>query len=75
MAKTFSLRLDERKIMALNQIQNATKIPVPELVRQGVDRVIETYQIYIPDAEFRNELGLVFEDSKEYLRKLADEED
>lgn len=73
MKEIMSIRLDENKIKALEQIHEATKISVTELVRQGVDRVIETYSIYIPDAEFRKQLNLVFADSDSYLRRLANE--
>ncbi len=69
--KTF--RLDQNRNKALDQIHEATRIPVTELLKQGVDRVIETYAIYIPDAEFRQELNCVMDDSEEYLRRLADE--
>ncbi len=72
--KVMSLRLDEKKITALKQITEATKIPMAELVKQGVDRVIETYQVYIPDAQFKKELNLIFDDSAEYLRRLAKDE-
>ena len=75
MSKVLSLRIEEKKLNALVQINEATKISIPELVRQGVDQVIETYQIYIPDAQFRKELGLVISDSKDYLRRLANEKD
>ena len=71
MKEAMSIRLEENKIRALEQIHEATKISVTELVRQGVDRVIETYSIYIPDAEFRKQLNLVFTDSDTYLRRLA----
>lgn len=71
MKEAMSIRLDENKIRALEQIHEATKISVTELVRQGVDRVIETYSIYISDAEFRKQLNLVFTDSDTYLRRLA----
>jgi len=73
MKEAMSIRLEENKIRALEQIHEATKISVTELVRQGVDRVIETYSIYIPDAKFREQLNLVFTDSDTYLRRLANE--
>lgn len=73
MTKVLSLRIEEKKMNALTQINEATKISIPELVRQGVDQVIRTYQIYIPDAEFRKALGLVINDSQESLRRLADD--
>lgn len=69
-----SLRLDSNRIKALEEIHQATKIPIPELIRQGIDRVIETYYIYIPDAEFRKQLNIVIQDSDKYLRRLADED-
>ena len=69
-----TLRLDKKKAKALNVIHEATKIPTSELIKQGIDRVIETYQIYIPDAEFRKELNIVMQDSDSYLRKLANDD-
>lgn len=74
MKEVMSLRLDPNRLKALEQIHQATKISVTELVRQGVDRVIETYYIYIPDAEFRKQLNIVVQDSKDYLRRLANED-
>ncbi|OGX41836.1 MAG: hypothetical protein A3F87_01215 [Omnitrophica WOR_2 bacterium RIFCSPLOWO2_12_FULL_51_24] len=69
-----SFRLDKNRIKALAQIHQATKIPMTELLKQGIDRVIETYHIYIPDAEFRKQLNIVVQDSDEYLRRLANED-
>ena len=69
-----TLRLDKKKAKALEQIHEATKIPTSELIKQGIDRVIETYIIYIPDAEFRKHLNVVMQDSEEHLRKLANED-
>lgn len=69
-----SVRLDKERRKALDDIHAATKIPISELVKQGVDRVIETYYIYIPDAEFRKQLNIVMKDSTDYLRKLANED-
>lgn len=74
MKEVMSFRVDENRIKALEQIHQATKIPVTELVRQGIDRVIETYHIYIPNAEFRKQLNIVVQDSDEYLRRLANED-
>jgi len=74
MKEVMSVRIDSKKKEALNQIHNATKIPITELVNQGVDRVIETYQMYIPDAEFKNHLGIILDDSEEYLKRLADDD-
>jgi len=74
MREIMSLRLDPNRLKALEQIHQATKIPVTELVRQGVDRVIETYHIYIPDAEFRKQLNIVIQDGENYLRRLANED-
>lgn len=74
MKEVMSLRLDPNRLKALEQIHQATKIPVTELVRQGIDRVIETYYIYIPDAEFRKQLNIVVQDSEDYLRRLANED-
>ena len=74
MKEVLSLRIDPDKLKALEQIHAATKIPITELVRQGVDRVIETYYIYIPDAKFRKQLNIVMQDSDEYLRRLANED-
>lgn len=74
MKEVMSLRLDPNRLKALEQIHQATKISVTELVRQGVDRVIETYYIYIPDAEFRKQLNIVVQDSEDYLRRLANED-
>jgi hypothetical protein len=73
MAEVTSIRLDDKRRKALEQIHVSTKIPVSELIKQGVDRVIETYYIYIPDAQFRKQLSLVMGDSEDYLRRLADE--
>lgn len=72
--EVMSFRVDTNRIKALEQIHEATKIPVTELVRQGIDRVIETYHIYIPDAEFRKQLNIVVQDSDDYLRRLANED-
>jgi hypothetical protein len=74
MKEVMSLRVDPNRLKVLEQIHKATKIPVTELVRQGIDRVIETYYIYIPDAEFRKQLNIVVQDSGDYLRKLANED-
>ena len=74
MKEVLSIRLDQDKIKALEQIHEATKIPMTELIRQGVDRVIETYYIYIPDAEFRKQLNIVIQDSEDYLKRLANED-
>ena len=71
MKEIMSLRLGSNRFKALEQIHQATKISVAELVRQGVDRVIETYHIYIPDAEFRKQLNIVVQDSEDYLKRLA----
>ncbi len=68
-----SIRIEQNRIQALEQIHVATKIPVPELIKQGIDRVIETYSIYIPDAEFRKELGIVLAEDHAILKELADE--
>jgi len=73
MAEVTSIRLDEKRREALEQIHESTKIPISELVKQGVDRVIETYYVYIPDAEFRKQLSRIMGDSEDYLRRLADE--
>jgi hypothetical protein len=74
MKEIMSVRLDQNRIKALEQIHEATKIPMTELLRQGVDRVIETYYIYIPDVEFRKQLNIVIQDSEDYLRRLANED-
>jgi len=74
MATVTSLRLDDKRKEALEQIHEATKIPVTELIKQGIDRVIETYYVYIPDAGFREQLNIIINDSDEYLRKLANED-
>ncbi|MFA6636792.1 MAG: ribbon-helix-helix domain-containing protein [Candidatus Omnitrophota bacterium] len=73
MIKATSIRLDENRKKALEQIHDSTKIPVTELIKQGIDRVIETYSIYIPDAEFRGHLKAIMTDSDEYLKRLANE--
>jgi hypothetical protein len=67
-----SIRIEKNRLKALEEINAATKIPVPELIKQGIDRVIETYAIYLPDEDFRKELNIVMSDSAEYLKKLAD---
>ena len=74
MKEILSLRIDPNRLKAIEQIHEATKIPITELVRQGIDRVIETYYIYIPDAEFRKQLNIVMQVSDEYLRRLANED-
>ncbi len=74
MTEVVSIRLDEKRRGALDQIHESTKIPVSELIKQGVDRVIETYYIYIPDPEFRKHLNIIMQDSEDYLRRLADED-
>ena len=71
--QVMSLRLEQNRAKALEKIHQATKIPTTELIKQGIDRVIETYQIYIPDAEFRKQLNIVVEDSSKYLKKLAND--
>lgn len=73
MAQVTSVRLDETRREALEQIHASTRIPVSELIKQGVDRVIETYHIYISDAEFRKQLNTIMQDSEPFLRRLADE--
>ncbi len=74
MAQVTSVRLDENRRKALEQIHDSTKIPVGELIKQGIDRVIETYHIYIPDAKLREQLNIIIADSEEYLRRLANED-
>jgi hypothetical protein len=74
MAEVTSIRLDENRRKALEMIHAATKIPMSELIKQGIDRVIETYYVYIPEAEFRKQLNIIMQDSREYLKKLADED-
>lgn len=69
-----SIRIEENRLKALEQIHGATKIPVPELIKQGIDRVIETYAIYIPDSEFRKELGIVLAQDQNILKELANED-
>lgn len=69
-----TVRLDKARLEALDQIHEATKISTSDLIKQGIDRVIETYYIYIPDAKFRKELNIVMQDSEDYLRRLADED-
>jgi len=68
-----SIRIEKNRLKALSRIHNATKIPVPELIKQGIDRVIETYAIYIPDAKFREELGIVLAEDSIILKDLANE--
>lgn len=69
-----SIRLDEKRREALDQITRTTKIPLSELLKQGIDRIIETYYIYIPDSEFRKQLNAVMKDSVDYLKKLANDD-
>ena len=68
-----SIRIEQNRIKALAQIHSATKIPISELIKQGIDRVIETYSVYIPDAEFRKELGIILVEDQKILEDLADE--
>lgn len=67
-----SIRIEKNRIKALAKIHSATKIPVSELIKQGIDRVIETYAVYIPDAEFRKELGIILAEDQKILEDLAD---
>ncbi len=71
--RPISFRIDRKRDKALEMINKATKIPLSELIKQGLDRIIETYSIYISDANFRRELSNVMSDSEEYLKKLVDE--
>ncbi len=34
--------------MRLKQVQQRTKVPVAELIRQGVDLVLERYEVQVP---------------------------
>jgi len=68
-----SIRIEKNRLQALEQIHAATKIPVPELIKQGIDVVIGTYSIYIPDSEFRKELGIILAEDRDILKDLADE--
>lgn len=68
-----SIRIEQKRLKALEKIHLATRISVPELIKQGIDRVIETYSIYIPDAEFRKELGIILTEDHNILKDLADE--
>jgi len=69
-----SIRIEQNRLKALEQIHASTKIPVPELIKQGIDRVIETYSICIPDPEFRKELGIILAEDYDILKGLADED-
>jgi hypothetical protein len=68
-----SIRIEKNRLRALQQIHEATKIPVSELIKQGIDTVIGTYSICIPDPEFRKELGIVLMEDHQILKDLADE--
>ncbi|KPK98668.1 MAG: hypothetical protein AMJ95_03365 [Omnitrophica WOR_2 bacterium SM23_72] len=68
-----SIRIEKNRLQALEQIHDATKIPVPELIKQGIDVVIGTYSIYIPDPKFRKELGIILAEDQDILKDLADE--
>lgn len=73
MTEIKSIRIEKNRLKALAKIHSATKIPIAELIKQGIDRVIETYAVYIPDAEFRRELGIILVEDQKILEGLADE--
>lgn len=74
MGKVKSIRLDEKRLKMLKKISEATRVPESELIKQGLDRVMETYGIYLNDEKFKEELNFVMDDSEKYLKKLADED-